>query len=206
MTAPDTTPPDTTPPDTTPPDNKDEWRRRARANSQGLRIDHVRIREGVARFVERAKLEREEPPAWVVAYWPLRSEPDLRPLWAGADSTCYALTRTPSAGHMLTVHPASSPTEEHRYGFRQPVADAPIVRDDHIAIVLVPGLAFDLFGTRLGHGAGYYDRFLARLPDSVLRIGVCSGYLVNDLPRDAHDVPMTHLATEIGVIPIRPRP
>ncbi len=55
-----------------------------------------------------------------------------------------------------------------------------------------------------GHGAGYYDRFLARLSPSVLRIGVTSGYLVSELPREVHDVPMTHLATEIGVIAVRP--
>ena len=185
---------------------KHEWRVQARANSQGLRIDHARIRSGIARFVERAQLELEQPPAWVVAYWPPPAEPDLRPLWETAGSTRYALTRSPAAGRTLTVHPAGSATEEHRYGFRQPVADAPVVSDDEIAIVLVPGLAFDLTGTRLGHGAGYYDRFLARLSPSVLRIGVSSGYLVNDLPRETHDVPMTHLATEIGVIAIRPRP
>ena len=46
---------------------KHEWRVRARANSQGLRIDHARIRSGIARFVERAQLELEQPPAWVVA-------------------------------------------------------------------------------------------------------------------------------------------
>ncbi len=188
------------------PITKHEWRLRAKANSQDLRIDHPRIRAGIARFVERAQLELEQPPAWVVAYWPLPTEPDVRPLWEAPGPTRFALTRTPAVGRILTVHPATSAMEEHRYGFRQPVADAPTIPDDEIAMVLVPGLAFDLTGTRLGHGAGYYDRFLARLSPSVLRIGVSTGYLVNDLPRDTHDVPMTHLATEIGVIPIRQRP
>lgn len=183
---------------------KDQWRARARANSQALRIDHARIRAGIDRFVDRAQLEREQPPAWVVGYWPLPAEPDLRPLWEPPGAARYALTRTPESGHELTVHPADSPLEDHRYGFRQPVAGAPTVSDEDIAIVLVPGLAFDLTGTRLGHGAGYYDRFLARLSPSVLRIGVTTGYLVSDLPREVHDVPMTHLATEIGVIAVRP--
>ncbi len=187
------------------PSIKKEWRERARANSEGLRIDHARIRAGIARFVDRAQLEGEEPPAWVVGYWPLPTEPDLRPLWEGAGGGRYALTRTPASGHQLTVHPADSQLEDHRYGFRQPVAGARTVGDASIAMVLVPGLAFDLTGTRLGHGAGYYDRFLARLSPSVLRIGVTSGYLVSDLPREVHDVPMTHLATEIGVIAVRSR-
>jgi 5-formyltetrahydrofolate cyclo-ligase len=64
----------------------------------------------------------------------------------------------------------------------------------------VPGLAFDRRGHRVGHGLGYYDRLLARLPPDALRIGVVPAALVvTALPADDHDIAMTLLATEHGV-------
>jgi 5-formyltetrahydrofolate cyclo-ligase len=68
-------------------------------------------------------------------------------------------------------------------------------------IVVVPGLAFDRRGNRLGRGFGYYDRFLGALPESVPRVGLaCAGQLVREVPVDAWDVPVHALVTEEGVI------
>jgi 5-formyltetrahydrofolate cyclo-ligase len=68
-------------------------------------------------------------------------------------------------------------------------------------IVVVPGLAFDRRGNRLGHGFGYYDRFLGGLPEGVPRVGLAwAGQLVSDVPVDAWDVPVHALVTEEGVI------
>ena len=132
----------------------------------------------------------------VLLYDPLPDEVDVTPLAAG----CIALlTRTPPEGG-LTVHAFDAPRERHPYGFSQPAAGASEVPLDEVDVVLVPGLAFDRSGTRLGRGAGYYDELLARLPPGALRVGVTPAALVVDrLPRADHDVPMTHLATEAGV-------
>lgn len=176
---------------------KSVWRARARANRKALRIDHARVCAGLRRF-----LAGPRPAGWVVAYDALPGEPDLTTLVAQADAGPFALTRTPATGYDLTLHPFDAPREEHPLGYSQPTADAPIVPDEDVAVVLVPGLAFDMAGTRLGHGAGYYDRLLARLGPSVLRVGVTDGYIVADLPHDEHDQPMTHLASEVGVFPL----
>ena len=67
--------------------------------------------------------------------------------------------------------------------------------------VIVPGLAFDRAGHRLGRGKGVYDRFLATLPPTTLRIGLVPSALVVDrLPTEPHDVPMHAVVTELGVI------
>jgi 5-formyltetrahydrofolate cyclo-ligase len=67
-------------------------------------------------------------------------------------------------------------------------------------LVVVPGLAFDRRGNRLGHGYGYYDRFLGGLPESVPRIGLAfTGQLVPDVPVEAWDVAVHALVTEEGV-------
>lgn len=70
-------------------------------------------------------------------------------------------------------------------------------------IIVVPGLAFDRRGNRLGHGSGYYDRFLGGLPEGVPRVGLAwAGQLVPVVPVDAWDVPVHALVTEEGVIRI----
>lgn len=74
-------------------------------------------------------------------------------------------------------------------------------------IVVVPGLAFDRRGNRLGRGFGYYDRFLGSLPESVLRVGIaCESQLIPEVPVDAWDVPVHALVTEDGVIRVADAP
>lgn len=65
-------------------------------------------------------------------------------------------------------------------------------------VIIVPGLAFDSSGNRLGRGKGYYDRYLGSLPDSnVKRIGVCWSFqLVDKIPVFPHDVAMDCIVTE----------
>ena len=126
----------------------------------------------------------------------MAGEIDLDPL---LDEFRCTVTRTWPHGR-LTVHRADVRMERHRWGYVQPVADAPELPLDEIGAVLVPGVLFDRRGGRLGHGAGYYDRLLPRLPADAILIGVSAeGRLVDELPTDAHDVRMTHLATETGV-------
>jgi 5-formyltetrahydrofolate cyclo-ligase len=115
-----------------------------------------------------------------------------------AEHRC-AVTRTHPGGR-LSVHPADAPTEPHRWGYLQPVADAPVVPDLDIAVALVPGALFDRHGHRLGHGAGYYDRLLPRLAPATPLVGITpEALVVAELPVEPHDVKMTHLATEDGV-------
>ena len=70
-----------------------------------------------------------------------------------------------------------------------------------IDLVLVPGVAFDPDGNRLGYGKGYYDRFLPLLRQGVSTVGLAfSCQIVERLQADEHDYKMTLLITENGVI------
>ncbi len=177
---------------------KNELRTRAKRNRSALRADSLRICFGLRHFL------RSAPAGWVVAYSAMPGEPDLASLVAAGrpagDVGPFALTRTPEEGRVLSVHPIDAPTERHRWGFSQPVADAATVPDDEIAVVLVPGLAFDRRGGRLGFGAGYYDRFLSRLGPDTRFVAVSDGFIVDEVPTGPNDVAMTHLATEAGVV------
>jgi 5-formyltetrahydrofolate cyclo-ligase len=175
-------------------DAKRSLRRSAKANRQSTSIDHERVRAAVRLFLDR------HVDGWTVTFDALPGEPDLGPLFSDEPARMLALTRTPGTGFDLSIHDGRGPRERHRFGYEQPMVEAPIVSIGDIGAVLVPGLAFDRYGGRLGFGAGYYDRFLVRLPDDVIRIGVSDGFIVDRVPTGPFDVAMTHLATEAGVV------
>ncbi len=82
-----------------------------------------------------------------------------------------------------------------------PKARTPVLASA-ISAVVVPGLAFDPTGARLGRGAGIYDRLLAALPPTAYRIGlITDDRVVPALPHEPHDVKMHAIATpQSGVI------
>lgn len=86
------------------------------------------------------------------------------------------------------------------FGLREPAG--PVLSPEAVAsaaLVLVPALAVDRSGTRLGRGAGFYDRSLALAdPEAWLVAVVRDEELVDRLPGESHDVPMTHALTPGG--------
>lgn len=93
-----------------------------------------------------------------------------------------------------------------RFGVLEPTAmvradPARQVRLDWLDVVLVPGVAFDRAGARLGYGKGYYDRFLSRLPPQVPRVGLAySLQLVPTLPTEPTDQRVDYIVTETGIV------
>ena len=79
--------------------------------------------------------------------------------------------------------------QEGAYGILEP--NGALFTDyDTIDVAIVPGMAFDTEGHRLGRGKGYYDRFLARVP-YLYKIGLCfSWQIVDCVPHDEHDIVM----------------
>lgn len=87
------------------------------------------------------------------------------------------------------------------FGIPEPAASTAIISPDDIHCVMVPGIAFDRRGTRLGFGKGYYDRFLCRLPATTHVCGLAfSLQIVQHVPNLPHDVRMQSLVTEQGVL------
>lgn len=177
-------------------DSKERWRTFAQ---QSLQIST----SNTQKFVDEATafLERHCPTGMILTYDAMANEVDLAGVIdrIGVDRFC--LSRTLEDSLDLTLHAlADAELEDHCYGFRQPIESTPAVADKEVRAVLVPGVLFDRFGGRLGHGQGYYDRLLARLAPSALKIGVTGDVIVSErLPSEPHDVAMTHLLTSSGV-------
>ena len=140
----------------------------------------------------------------VLTYLPFGSEIDLSDLTSAAGKR-FVVPRTAGAeeGRMSLHLLAGSILEPHRFGPLEPAAASPKVVADDVSLALVPGLLFDSLGYRLGYGKGYYDRLLPLLRPGTVLVGVVLSQLVVDsLPHERHDVRVTHLATERGVIPV----
>lgn len=188
-----------------------------------LRQKYTHLRESLSTSERQAAQEAIlaslfSLPAWknaplVCGYASLGSELDTLPIWRRADGEgkAYALPVTVTGareGQMLFRAVAGYSPEGlilGRYGIREPdgscLALAP--RELAGAVLLIPGLAFDDGGYRLGYGGGYYDRFLSALRAAdipVTTVGLCfSVCRPPALPRDSFDLPVDLIIDERSV-------
>jgi 5-formyltetrahydrofolate cyclo-ligase len=134
------------------------------------------------------------PASCIFTYLAFRNEPDLSPLFDLLPHINWIVPRI-AKGRRLVLHPyVPDRLVRHRFGMLEPAADLPVVDPAEIDAALVPGVAFDRRGGRLGFGGGYYDRFLPTTP--ALRVGIAFDQcLVNELPRGEHDQRMDWIAT-----------
>lgn len=134
----------------------------------------------------------------VLAYLPFRNEIDLRPLFAQWPQICWIVPRVD--GERLSLHPyRPDRLALHRFGMWEPSADLLVVAPDEIDLVLVPGIAFDRRGYRLGFGGGYYDRFLPTCPAP--RAGITYEFsLLDELPVELHDQRVGWVVTPAQII------
>lgn len=172
------------------PADKAGWRAWARGQRQQLPDHSAAIRAHLHTFLHGAGARR------VLAYRALPGEPDVSALAEAFELLAPRARFRPTP--RLTLHPWDSATEASRFGALQPPADAPEVSLDTVDAVLLPGLAFDARGVRLGYGGGFYDRLLPAFPG--LTVGVIPrALIVSGLPAEDHDCPVAWLATEDGV-------
>ena len=126
----------------------------------------------------------------IMAYWPLPDEVDIRPLIDRlvAEGKTVLLPRVVDDRTMeLRRYTSSADLAEGAFHIMEPTGPL-FVDDDQIDVALVPGVAFDAAGHRLGRGRGYYDRFLARC-SGVRKIGVCFPFQrVAEVPSEPYDV------------------
>jgi 5-formyltetrahydrofolate cyclo-ligase len=141
------------------------------------------------------------PPAGAVVsgFWPIADELDIRPLLLALHERGHpiVLPVTPKRGNPLTFRRwrPGDVLEAERFGTFRPIGEqqAP-------DFLLVPLLAFDRRGHRLGYGAGFYDRTLAGLPGR-FALGVAfAASEADEVPAGPTDMPLNAIATETELI------
>ncbi|MEI6984514.1 MAG: 5-formyltetrahydrofolate cyclo-ligase [Rhodospirillaceae bacterium] len=159
----------------------------------------------VADFMTRLPKAEIGAELLVAGYWPVGSELDCRPLLgrlvaSGWGCVLPVVTDTDSALLFRCWRPGERLVPGY-FSIPEPVESA---RTANPALVLVPLLAFDRAGHRLGQGAGFYDRTLASLRrvGSVLAVGLAfAAQEVAALPDEPHDQRLDWIVTENGAFP-----
>jgi 5-formyltetrahydrofolate cyclo-ligase len=131
-----------------------------------------------------------------------RSEWDTLPLvrLALAAGKLVAAPRVNVAARMLELHALADPAADLEPGYQgipEPRAHCPPVAPAAIDWVLVPGVAYDGAGRRLGYGGGYYDRLLPLVPPGAARVaGAFDAQLVERVPSAPHDLTVDTIVTD----------
>jgi 5-formyltetrahydrofolate cyclo-ligase len=137
---------------------------------------------------------------------PYGSEWDTRLLFhaARARGKTVAVPRVNLAQRMLELYAVGDLAADVAAGYRgipEPKAGCPAVALESIDWLLVPGVAFDALGQRVGYGGGYYDRLLPMLPASVPRIaGAFELQILDRVPSAPHDLAIDAIVTETRVL------
>ena len=144
---------------------------------------------------------------WVLGFASLGEEPNLEEFW-GLVLRQGRLALPRVSGANLIFHEVTSWSQLVRvppWGIREPSPESSLWPPTEVprSLVLVPGLAFDRRGGRLGRGKGFYDRFLASVLPGVLAWGVgWQESLVEQVPCEAHDVLLTGWVGPDGLNPL----
>lgn len=78
--------------------------------------------------------------------------------------------------------------EKSKYGILEPKSNDNIVKPEDIDLILLPGLAFDFYGGRLGYGGGFYDRYLKAVSKESIKLGITYNFqIIPKVPVDEHD-------------------
>lgn len=96
---------------------------------------------------------------------------------------------------------------EGTFGILEPCPTGADHQADEADLIVVPGVAFDLAGHRIGYGKGFYDRFLHHPDCSAHLVGLCHDFQLTGgtIPADAHDIPMEIIVSEKRIIHTRDR-
>ena len=99
--------------------------------------------------------------------------------------------------HEYTGQNSLKPSEP--YGILEPTTPELSIINCQLSIAIVPAMAFDKQGHRLGRGKGYYDRFLSRIPN-IYKIGVCFPFqMLESIPSESTDVVMDEVITSLNL-------
>ena len=177
--------------------------RRLRQQSQGKRLAHSRI---IASRLRRMRLYRkarvvmcyvsfdgEVETGWILAQALLDGKRVVVPALRRGSKRIFPTEILDCEMDLATTGHLGIPQPKHRLHRRVPLKE--------LGLVIVPGVAFDRQGNRLGRGAGYFDRFLSQLPTKVSCVGVAFRFQVlKKLPMESHDRPVLKVITEKGVL------
>lgn len=168
---------------------KKELRKEIRARKRDIPVDELRE---MSRLLCKRLLanERLGNASTVMMYYPLGDEVDVTPVierLAENGKTVVLPQVTGEATMVLRRYTGDDDLREGAFGIMEPCGEL-FTDYEAIDVAIIPGMAFDRHGNRLGRGKGYYDRFLPLLPTRVYKIGICFPFqILDEIPVEEHD-------------------
>ena len=176
---------------------------------QGIRKKHLKKRNNLSKksleqkskkIAERLfRTEEFKKAETIMAFVSINNEPETRSIleeaWRLDKRVCVPLTNF-SNNEIIPVEIKNlAELEEKKFGLLEPKNAEKKIAASNIDLVLVPGVAFDCTGNRLGYGKGFFDRFLEKARCNT--IGLCfEQHLEQKLPAEQHDKKVGKIITE----------
>ncbi len=144
-------------------------------------------------------------PSLICAYLATDGEPDIQPLFADYPDRL-GLPRVDDDQMVFHHWQPGDPLVTNQWQIPEPSTSSTLVAPSTIDALLIPLVAYDASGNRLGRGGGYYDRYLEKVGAQTQRIGIAfsTQQAEQPLPTEPWDVPLTAVATELGVVEFAP--
>ncbi len=135
----------------------------------------------------------------ILAYFSFRQEPDLSPLFADTERR-WAFPRCVGSSLIWHIWKPGKALQTDTYGIAEPHPLAPTIKADEVSLILIPAVACDYQGYRLGYGGGYYDRLLGSPEWDKPTIGIVFDFAyLPHLPIDPWDRRLQGVYTETGL-------
>jgi len=142
----------------------------------------------------------------VALYAPAHNETDTGLILADAFRSGKRVLYPAVCGHQMVFRTVKRVEElrEGAFGILEPCPTGVDHQADEPDLIVVPGVAFDLSGHRIGYGKGFYDRFLQHPGCMAHLVGLCHDFQLTDgaIPVDVHDIPMEIIVSEKRIIRI----
>lgn len=146
-------------------------------------------------FRQLKQMEAVVERGYLYGYYPLGKELSLLKFlqWALEAGKRVALPRVDGSEMDFYEITALDEVEKGSFGVMEPVTKKKVNWEE--AVCLTPGVGFDKQGSRIGHGAGYYDRYFSR-HSRLLKVGIAYDFqILEDFPTEENDISMEYLAT-----------
>lgn len=170
--------------------DKKTLRKQIREQKRAMTAEEIEVASVILQqlFLETAFYKNAKT---IYGYLPYNQEVRTVPILAQAlaDGKRVAVPKVYGDEMKFIYLPDLTQVETGYSGIPEPIADGP-VGDDPTALVLMPGLAFDREGHRIGYGGGFYDKFLSAEPTHPT-VALCYDFqLVEELPTEEFDIPV----------------